>query len=58
MMWPDGVKNTRFVRSLDLRDAKVNCMHREQWRGFCELYKRRDGVIILGMMEHTFDWKQ
>ena len=55
-MWLDGVKNAGYVRALELRDAKVNCMHREQWRDFVNC--TNGGVIVLGMMEHTFDWKQ
>ena len=32
--WPDGLKEARITKSLELRDAKVKCVDRDEWRDF------------------------
>ena len=38
--WLDGVKKACNTRALELSDAKVKCMDRDQWRDFVN-YKLR-----------------
>ena len=49
----DGVREACDASSLKLRDAKVKCVDREQWRSF--LNGTNGGMILKSMTEPTFD---
>ena len=42
--WLDRAIKACYARSLELRDAKVKCMDREQWR---DLFNGTNGGVIV-----------
>ena len=54
--WLNGTKKSCYARSLELRDAKVNYMDREQWEIFVNDMNR--GLNIYSMTEYASDAKQ
>ena len=53
--WLNGTKKECTARSLELRDAKVMCMDREQWKDFVST---TNDCECMRQDESTFDMKE
>ena len=52
----DGIRKACEARLLELRDAKVKCMDRGQWKNF--MHSVKGDMNVYSKTDHTFDAKQ